>query len=369
MRKLGCLMCAFFLLIPLQGCKFKDLDLKLFIVAMGIDVSENDPDKLNVTVKIAVPLGDPKDAEERTIFLTEEATTISEAVRRMKSRTDKELDFGHCKALIFGEDYARKDVRQTIDWMLRRRDIQLLLLTAVGKPTAKEVLAIQPKTERLPGNALFLALSLDGTESPFIVPAAYSFILDRNKEEIGSDPILPVVEAKGKEEFDVDKAYLFDKTKAVMMLEPEETRIYNMLRDLNVKTSMDVKFKGVNYAYNFYRFSSKYKLTTTKEGSPCLNYKLNIHGSIEENSQGTTISQSELKEISLAAQERMNSQVEKVLQKIHKSGTDPLGWGLRYRARHWNSVAEEEKAWDDLYPQLTFKVSSKVEIKYTGMIR
>ncbi|ANS74397.1 hypothetical protein AWM70_07225 [Paenibacillus yonginensis] len=87
----------------------------------------------------------------------------------MYSLLDKELDLGHCKMMLFGEGLAQQDIRQAADWMLRRRDIQLLVFTAVPCPSAQEVLYVQPISERLSGNSLILALSKDGTESPFIV--------------------------------------------------------------------------------------------------------------------------------------------------------------------------------------------------------
>ncbi|MDO7906060.1 Ger(x)C family spore germination protein [Paenibacillus sp. JX-17] len=356
------------LVIPLSGCKFKDLDLRLFVVAMGVDKVEGSPTRVSVTVKAAVPLGDPKQAEEKILILTEESDTIGEAIRIMKSRTDKELDFGHCKVMLYGESYARQGILQTSDWMLRRRDIQLLIYNAVARPTAKEVLKVQPVTERLPGNSLLLALSMDGTESPYIVPPMFSYRLERTLMERGSDPIMSIVEARGKDQLEIDKSYLFNKERAVEELNPSETRIYNLLNNKNLKTSLEAKVNGTNFSYMIERSQASYNLKRSKDEASSLNYHLKIRGVMEENEEGAVVTEQELHKVSQAAGEQLDEQVEKVLNKIHKSKTDPLCWGLRYTAHHWNNETEWQQ-WQEIEKTLTFKVHSDVRIKYTGMIR
>ncbi|GGA29645.1 Ger(x)C family spore germination protein [Paenibacillus physcomitrellae] len=367
--KMVSLLGVLLLLIPLQGCKFKDLDLRLFVVALGIDRSVEHPEKVSVTAKIAIPLGDPKQFDEKTQYLTEESVTIAEALRKMKSRLDKELDFGHCKVVLLGESFAREDIRQAADWLARRRDIQLLVFTAVARPSANEVLHVQPVSERLSGNSLLLALSKDGTESPFIVGPTFSYELGRRMQEIGLDPIMPLAETKGKDGLDIDKAYIFDKQKAVLALNTDETRIYNILKEHNLITSLDLKFKGNQTAYSFSRSHSSFSIKEKADGRPYIRYKIKIQASIEEDERNTIITEAVLKEMSAAAEQQLNTQVKSVLEKIQKSGTDPLGWGLRYRARHWGSLEAEKRAWEDMYAQLDFEVETRINMKYTGMIR
>ena len=68
--------------------------------------------------------------------------------------------------------------------------MQLLMYPAVAVPTAEAVLKAEPPTERIAGNAIFLALSEDGTESPFI-SKTYSFDLTRRMMEEGRTRLCP----------------------------------------------------------------------------------------------------------------------------------------------------------------------------------
>ncbi|MNJ46354.1 hypothetical protein D3C77_414820 [compost metagenome] len=75
-----------------------------------------------------------------------------------------------------------------------------------------------------------------------------------------------------------------------------------------------------------------------------------------------------LQTISKAASKQWEEDIKKFLTKIHGTGLDPLGWGLRYSAMHWNNATEMED-WENLYPSLEFSVKADVGIKYSGMIR
>ncbi|GIP22749.1 Ger(x)C family spore germination protein [Paenibacillus sp. J22TS3] len=367
MKKAACMILALILFLPLQGCKFKDIDLKLFVMAIGIDVSDESPNKIKVTLKLAIPQGDPKKADEKVQMLTQESETIAEAVREMKSRVDKELDFGHCKALIFGEKYAKTSLRDALDWAMRRRDIQMMMYCAVGKPSAKEVLGVQPASERIPANSLFLALSRDGTESPFIVPVFF-YNFKRRFDETGLDPLLPVIEAKSEQEFEISTVYLFNKQKIGYLMNPEETRFYNLLTTKNLLTNFNIKYNGSPYAYNVERSKASYKIKKTKDGEPYIEYKINLVAELEENKTENIVTEQFLNDLSAAAGADLNQKIQKALEKVQQSGSDPFGWGLRYAATHWNNRTEF-KDWADMSERLKFKVNSKVFIKYTGMIR
>ncbi|WP_235439670.1 Ger(x)C family spore germination protein [Paenibacillus sp. DMB20] len=272
-RLLAGLMCAALLL--LNGCEFRDIDLRLFVVAIGVDLIEDNPGMTRFSFKISIPIGDPKSGEEKSMVITQDSSTIANAVRQLKSKVDKEVDFGHCKAILYGEAYARQGVEKVEDWAIRRRDIQLLLYPGVARPSAEAVLNVVPPTERIAGNSLFLALSSDGTESPFIVKT-FSFELSRRMREKGKDPVIPVVEAEGDTMLIIDKAALLDKKKVVEILSPEETKLLNLLTRNDLRTNFPAMTDGVHYDLNIMTTKARYqimllrrekRLSVTRSGS------------------------------------------------------------------------------------------------------
>ncbi|QSF44828.1 Ger(x)C family spore germination protein [Paenibacillus tianjinensis] len=354
------------LLCLTTGCEYKDIDRRIFVVAIGIDPGEKE-DHYKVSLKLAIPQGDVTKIDEKMQILTEESSSISEALRRMKSKVEKELDYVHCKSLIVGEKLAAEDIRHVLDWAVRRRDIQLILNFAVGRPEALQVIQVKPPSERIPSNSLIMAMSGQGTESPFIA-SVYAYQLMRNIYENGKDPILPIIEAQGKEQFLINQIALLDKQKIRLVLSPKETRLFNLLTRSNLRTNFPATVDDGKYQYYTESSSSSYRIITTKEGEPAIRYKIKIKGILEESSTQEIVTHSLLQQISDAGAEALNQEVEALLYKVRDSGLDPFGWGIHYGARHWNN-STELKEWERLYPRLKFQVEAAVGVKYSGMIR
>lgn len=92
--------------LALTGCNFKDIDRRIFVVAIGIDPGRKEG-TFKVSLKLAIPQGDVTKIDEKMQILTEESDSISEALRRMKSKVEKELDYVHCKSVILGKGLPR----------------------------------------------------------------------------------------------------------------------------------------------------------------------------------------------------------------------------------------------------------------------
>ncbi|WP_139491490.1 Ger(x)C family spore germination protein [Brevibacillus dissolubilis] len=357
----------FFLIVILvtSGCGFKDIDKRSFVVSVGVDKGKKQ--KYKVTLKLAIPIGEPKSGEQKFQLISEEKDTIAEAVALMKSRVDKELDFGHTKAIVFGEKLVKEDMREVLDWFLRRRDIQLVAWLGAGKPDAYTVLSMKPKSERIPSNWLFLAFGNTGVESQYIV-SIYLFDFYRHMTELGLDALLPVIEAK-KEYLKIDTVDIFKDYRAALRLNTEETKNYRIVAEELSK--LEIKVKDKNHEFIIYadRAKADYKIHTPKGGTPYLDMQVKINGVIEEKVQPT----SHDKPIPLHEYERIaNEVVEKnmlaLLQKLQKHQVDPIGFGLRYRSRHWNNQ-NEWKEWKNIYPQLEFRVSVDVHLQSPGGIQ
>lgn len=351
----------------LSGCGFRDIDLRLFVLVIGVDKVEDNPKVHRFSFKIAIPTGDPKSGEANSLLITQESSSIAEAVREVKSKVDKELDFGHCKGVLYGEAFAREDISTIQDWTVRRRDIQFLMYPAVAVPTAEAVLKVEPSTERIAGNAIFVALSEEGTESPYIV-RTYSFDMARRMKEVGEDPIMPVVEADGKQIFNINKVALMDKSRVQVILSPDETRLYKLLSSRNISTNFGTEIDGHLFEVKTDRTRAKYRIVTKSKGEETIDYKIRITAALEEKESLGQVEPEDLDAIESQLGKELSLNVKAMLEKIQKSGLDPLGFGLRYGGTHWNNQTEM-KDWEAIYARAKFNVSVKVKIKSTGFKR
>ncbi|WP_409294996.1 Ger(x)C family spore germination protein [Peribacillus sp. SCS-26] len=348
----------------LSGCNVRDVEKRAFVVTLGVD-KVDEPNKVEVSFKIALPTGDPKAGLGEFTVLSVKAGSLAEAVRRAKSKMDKELDFGHTKVIILGKGLLNEDVKPVLYWAQRRRDIQMISYIAVGDPSAKKVLAVKPMSERVPAGYLINMLGREGSESPFLV-REFLFDMQRKISEYGWDPVLPVVKAAGSDSLIIDRAVLLNDEKVRVGLTPDETRLYNLLVNEDTTSSFTATTNGkTKYSINAESTKAKYKI---HGGSwPKIKFNIKINGVLEEDRQEGYFTEKKQKEASSIIETDFNVRVLDLLEKIRKHKVDPIGFGFRYQAEHWKRDEQEE--WARIYDKAKFEVHTEVEIKSTGILR
>ncbi len=349
--------------VILSGCAYKDIDKRFFVVSIGIDEGKEDENKVELSLKFAIPQGS-KDGESDFLIVTEEADTIAEAVRLIKSDVDKELDFAHAKLIVFGEEFATNKEKfiDYIDFFLRRRDVQKIAWVGIGKPNAKDVLNIKPKAERLPSNTLFLSFGEIGSESIY-THSKYLFELKRDLESEGVSAYIPMIEAKEKEQrFEINTISVLDKNEGELVsLSRNQTMIFNMLQEQR-KSFVEIKKDGekdivsvevinVNYDFDLNKDPKKIQLTMT------------VRGILEESHQN--LSKEEREKI---GSEHLKNELKTLLVKLQKEKVDPMGFGLHYRALNTGDEEEKIEKWKKIYPELEFDITVNLDVMGTGTI-
>ncbi|MBO7742767.1 Ger(x)C family spore germination protein [Paenibacillus sp. MWE-103] len=360
----ACLAGWLLLLAILSGCGFKDIDRRFFVMAIGIDKSHAEEKAYRVSLKLAVPFAKIQPGETNTYRLvSDDASSIAEAVRHIKSKVDKELDFTQSKMIVVGKDVSDELLREDLlDWFLRRRDIQSASYMAVGDPSAEAVLNVKTNSERFPGDSLFLSFDQDGTESSFIA-TEHLFDFHRRVREKGIDPYLPVIRTIDDGAFLIDQVAVFDEERMKAVLSADETRIFNELVERNQNFDVETKTDKVQFALNVHRFRYDYKIQASP---PAIHLKGRIVAQAEESTEAFyTRPWSYYEQL---AERQTETRYARLLQKLQRLNVDPVGFGLRYRATRYGG-AKEWKAWQALYPKVTFHPKVSIDIKSSGGIK
>lgn len=64
----------------------------------------------------------------------------------------------------------------------------------------------------------------------------------------------------------------------------------------------------------------------------------------------------------------VEEQINSLLKKLQKEEVDPLGFGLRYRATETGKESNKIEKWDEMYPDVQFKVNITVDMNNVGII-
>lgn len=353
------------MILFLNGCGFKDIDKRFFVVGIGIDKSEKEDKPFRVSLKLAIPPEKPGKGAKFQV-LTEETDTITEAIRNIKSKVDKELDFGQTKVIVLGEDFAQKDIRIVLDWLERRRDIQKIAWMAIGRPNAEKVLNVKPPSEQIPSNTLILPFEEGGTESQFIVSQKLFQFYQKYMEK-GINAILPVVEA-GDGFFTIDRVGVLDKMGLQLVLSKQETSMFNIIQTGLQKSDIQIGEKENLIMISADQASADYSIRSGTNQRPYVNFNMKIRGIVEEQKSLEPITQKMLNRFEQTGAQEIEKKALSLLTKLQERNLDPIGFGLRYRSRHWNNATEWEE-WQKIYPELDFRVQADIRLRATGMVK
>ena len=349
-------------LLILNGCSYRDIDKRFFVVAMGIDKSKAEHEKYKVSLKLSIPTAEVQPGKANSQIISQDADSISEAIRVMESEVDKKFDFGHCRVLIFDEKLLRKRHQVLFNWFFRRRDIQGIAYVAIGKPTAEKIIKIKAASERLPANALVLAFDETTNTSPYITTEILNDYFMRIMEN-GIDPFLPIVEP-GKETYKIDTAAVIKDKKIAADLGREETRMLNELLNRTKMGQISVNNKKESFFVNVESFNTKMKVYTPPNQRPFVNVNIKLKGFIEEADRELN-RKKELQDYEKTASMVLEKRIVKFLTHLQKLGVDPYGLELKYQAKHGVSKDIQE-AWTQIFKNLEFRVKVDMSIKGTG---
>lgn len=361
-KKIGLVFCCIILMLA-SGCDFKDIDRRRFIVAIGLELG-SDKNKIKVSCKSALPFEKGAAApEKKYVLYTAETDSISEALRIIKTKAAFEPDYGHMKMVILSQEFAEKHgLKDTVDFFVRRRDMQNIAWFAIGRPSIKEFLDFQPEGEMIAGNYLFLKFG-QGVESPY----AYKKTTAEMYTDImtsGFTPTCPIVRVE-KPFFVLENTAIFSKDKIAMELTRDETMIFNILddqiNDAYIKIYPKDNETPVGISLN--RISRKIDIVLEEDGVVC-NVEVKGGGVIEE----TYLNDHDLKMFGELTSKEIKKNVEGLLNKLKEKNLDPLLIQKKYwmKKRDYNF----SEAWlIDIYPKMKFKVNVDVDVNTTGSLK
>lgn len=361
------------LLVPiitlLSGCEFKDIDKNVFVSMIGIDKSDEEDKPFKVTLKLYVPTSSFKQAPEPEYsYLTQSGETLSEAIRLMESYTDKDLEFGHAKLIIIGEELLKENkTNEVLDFLLRRPDIQMIAWIAVGRPSAEEIVKMVSQGENAAYPALFNYFDDIGTESQFIV-TTYLFDFRRRMMEDGMDPILPIIELKKKEShFEINKSLVLMEKKEPHELTSLYTQTFNTLTMNTSVADLVVKEEGQYFIARINSMDSNHKINVKDNNKLEIKIEVRLTGYISESK--SPLKNRDLSYYNQLVKKEAEEKYTNFIAEMTKLGIDPIGFGLDYKSRTLHNERMSKDEWKEAYKNAEINITINPELRSTGAIQ
>ncbi|QAA33935.1 Ger(x)C family spore germination C-terminal domain-containing protein [Clostridium manihotivorum] len=354
MKRLFFFILSFLFILNLYGCDYKDIDRRIFIVAIGID-SINEKGDIKLTIKGAIPSNTKVKSSDLNYKLVDvEADSIGAALRKVKQKLSLEPDYSHMKILILGKSFfnqSQDNLKHIAAFFITRRDFQNLMWVTAANPSAKELLDTQSVTENYAGSDLFLRFG-QGVDSPYSYRKKLSELYTQLNTP-GLTTAIPVLELENDGIKENELAILSRNSRLSILLKNEQVKMFNILA--NNKTNSAFIYVPTDgnkiLGFNLKSSNTKYSFIKQPDLTICnVNVKLKLL--IEEGTEFNI----DRKEALNIIENEIGCKITYILEKFRFENVDPLNLQLNYW--QYNPSYSLCDQWlSEILPKVQFKVN------------
>lgn len=142
MKKIILIILSFFSILLLTGCYDKiEANEAAFVMAIGIDKSQNNPENFSITFEFVLPIAVESNGSSNTkssTYTTVESTSLYSAVNLVNSYISKEINLSHTKLIVFSEEVAIDGLSEHTSTIAHDRHFRSNMYVLISKCSAKE---------------------------------------------------------------------------------------------------------------------------------------------------------------------------------------------------------------------------------------
>lgn len=367
MKKLLCFLLVIFIVLPVSSCRYKDIDRRAFIVAIGLDPGKSE-DEFDISVKVALPKSQQAGLsggvnEENYIIYKATDRSIGGGLRRIKGQMSLDPDYSHLKAVVLGKGLTKHfTLDEIVDYFIRKIDVQQIAWIMVGLPSARAVISLMPKGENVAGNYLFMKFG-QGVDPQFVnITEIHEVFANMNIPGVSIS--CPVIAVKDQH-FAAENTAIFHEGRLEMILDRAQTRILNIL-EIGLKVGFITTYGDESKPIGIRLQAAKGKISLEEKSEDNLicNINLKIAALLEESSDTSHPPEYFEKKF----EEVFTHDTIRLMNDLQSKGLDPLALQVKYWAQH--PKYKFDKDWvTKIYPQIGFNITSDVTIYQTEILK
>ncbi|MEK5482554.1 Ger(x)C family spore germination protein [Viridibacillus sp. FSL R5-0888] len=374
----------------LTGCWSKrELNELAIGVALGIDRVD---DQYEVTVQLVDPSElSIKQSSSRTavVTYTTQGKTIFEAIRKMTLISSRAIYLSHLQMMVIGEGMATDGIKPTLDLLARDHEVRNNFYIVVSsKSTAREVLNILTPLEKIPANKLFSSLEVSQKKIGITSKMRLDQLINHLSSEIKS-AALSTVEIIGDQQIGNEQTNMeivntpallkysglsiFKEDKLVGILNEEESKSYNYLRDEIESTieSVSCPKNDGNVATEVINSKTEIKVKLIND-IPEFDVNINVEQNIGEVECQIDLTDSNtLKQINEKESKQIEKRIKSLIEKLqNKYQVDVVGFGetmYRSHPKEWEKIKGQWE--EEFFPKAKINVKVKIKTKGFGTLR
>lgn len=372
------LMMVSFLLFSQTGCwNAREINELAFVLSIALDKADSG---FKVTAQVAkpeqyskTPSGSASSTEKEKPFWIISGTgrTIFEAVRNMASISPRRIFWSHIKIIIIGEELAKSDIREILDFFSRNPELRFRTLVAVAPGKAADILEVVPTMEKDPSfniEKIIEKVNLTGKGYRVMLKDFLEDYLEPNLNPVASKIILTSEESKSVVK--VEGASVFDDTRLVGWLDETETRgllwIENKISG-SVRV-VDCPYDGLPVTLEISQGKTKVK-STIDNGTPFFTITANATGKLTEKACTTYFTDPvELHELEKALASSISDDIKATVAAAQRYDSDFLDFSGVLHREHMNEWDKISANWPQIFSKVKYSIQVEVKIPEVSLL-
>ncbi len=337
--------------VLLSGCwDNRDINHRVMPVVLGVS-----KDKENYKVFLQIP--EPQNGTIITRVVTGYGETINEAVQKISTNIEQEVDLLHVKVLVLEKKLAEEGVKDLISGIMRSRDISAKALVAICDDDIDDFFSSMEKDTPPTGTNLLGFFEKNAGWDPEIALTRV-WQMYRSIHSYTRDVAVPLLRLGDTTLVEYAGSGVIKNGRMVERISPDETLLYNAFNGESTQGKVEVTNVGSVLILD----DSMSHKSTFKNNLPSLETKIKFVVSVLE-IKGSTSENIIKKEFEKIATHRF----EKMFIKLQKSEADIWGLGQMFRKE---IPRENLKDWrSKYYTELNIAFIINVEIQNSGNLK
>lgn len=352
------------------------------VVAVGLDISKSDAEKVDFTAQIAMPASSSSGggAEASSNVSIQGADTVGEAIAELNRKTGWYPTLVHCRLVVLGEGTDSEDVFRFSDYFLRSEFVEDSCLMAMCEGRAEELLRAKSSVGDMTSAAIAKVLSTESQKTGTVcvinlrdfakgyysvsgsgylpVLAAKAEAESGNSGSAGGaqnafaegenragDAVLPVQGGTGSGKSGQNKSDVFDATETALfyggkraaLLDADETLAFNLAASPTDFAYGDVTVteNGKDVTYNLkMKIGKRSQSIAVKGGVPVFTFCIRANAQVADANKSETIEEVAKttivpEHVLRAAEEKFKNKLAGALGKASGSGCDLFGMKVK----------------------------------------
>ncbi len=380
-----------FIPLFLAGCgDYRELNKLSFVIAMGIDRTNDKENPYEVTLQIVNPSevtgggGTAPTGKALTVINTvEKGSNIVDAIRKASNTVSRPLFFGHTSLVVLNEEAAQDGIHKVLDQFARSPQASIDTPVLIARETtAQTLLSDVSALEKIPAlsNIQKLQYSQDilGEEFSTSIQEIIEDTTLYGREIAVTGITLPNIDEKVPTQENalqikppvtkIKGVGLFRNDDLVGWLDEEDGLAAGIALQKAKATNIDVPCGEDSFSLSLTNIKSSLQ-TEIEDGEAILTLQVNGRGSVDETTcqdilyqQPKDIIQTEKKAI-----KKLKKQLEKGIREAQKKESDIFGFGEAYRNKHpkkWKKIKDQ---WPAYFGKAEVRVKVKISVARTNM--